>query len=119
MTRSTLRPLLGRSGSIKADRGGRIYMDVGRNTPGATVAAPYAVRPRPGAPVSVPCTWGEIERGEAEPQTFTLTGMARRLESTGDLWAEMLGQSLDRPLRALRSLGIDLEAPVIRRFGGR
>jgi bifunctional non-homologous end joining protein LigD len=34
---------------IKADRGGRIYMDIGRNTPGATVAAPYAVRPKPGA----------------------------------------------------------------------
>ena len=33
---------------IKADRGSRIYMDVGRNTPGATFAAPYAVRPKPG-----------------------------------------------------------------------
>ena len=73
----------------KADRGGRIYMDVGRNNPGATFAAVYAVRAKPGAPVSAPCTWEEIERGKVGPQTFTLRTMARRMKDVGDLWADL------------------------------
>ena len=60
----------------KADRGGRILVDIGRNRPGATFAAAYTVRARPGAPVSAPCTWEEIERGDVGPQTFTLRTMA-------------------------------------------
>ena len=44
----------------KADRGRRILVDTGRNGYSATVAAAYAVRPKPGAPVSAPCTWDEI-----------------------------------------------------------
>ena len=56
----------------KADRGRRIYVDTGRNGYSATFAAPYAVRAKPGAPVSAPCTWEEIERGEVGPATFTL-----------------------------------------------
>ena len=45
----------------KAERGGRIYVDVGRNGYSATFAAAYSVRPKPGAPVSAPCRWDEIE----------------------------------------------------------
>lgn len=75
----------------KADRGGRIYLDTGRNRPGATFAAAYTVRARPGAPVSAPCTWDEIERGAVGPQTFTLRTMADRLAATGDLWNDLAG----------------------------
>ncbi len=71
----------------KADRGGRILVDTGRNARGATFAAVYAVRARPGAPVSAPCTWEEIERGTVGPRTFTLRTMAARLSEVGDLWA--------------------------------
>ena len=71
----------------KADRGGRIFLDTGRNRPGATVAAAYTIRPRPGGPVSAPCTWEEIEAGRVEPQTFTLRTMPARLAAVGDLWA--------------------------------
>jgi bifunctional non-homologous end joining protein LigD len=71
----------------KADRGGRIFLDTGRNRPGATVAAAYTIRPRPGAPVSAPCTWEEIDAGRVEPQTFTLRRMPARLAAVGDLWA--------------------------------
>jgi bifunctional non-homologous end joining protein LigD len=74
----------------KADRGGRILIDTGRNEFGATYAAPYAVRPKTGAPVSAPCTWEEIESGEAGPQTFTLRMMAERLAAEADLWAALL-----------------------------
>ena len=73
----------------KADRGGRILVDTGRNGYSATFAAAYAVRARTGAPVSAPCTWDEIERGVVGPQTFTLRTMAARIAEVGELWADM------------------------------
>ena len=73
----------------KADRGGRILVDTGRNEFGATFAATYAVRPKPNAPVSAPCTWDEVASGAAAPQTFTLRTMPARLDSIGDVWATL------------------------------
>jgi bifunctional non-homologous end joining protein LigD len=74
----------------KAARRGRILIDTARNRQGATFAAAYTVRARPGAPVSAPCTWEEIERGTVQPTTFTLRKMAARLGEVGDLWAELV-----------------------------
>ena len=71
----------------KADRGRRILVDTGRNGYSATFAATYAVRAKPGAPVSAPCTWEEITRGEVGPQTFTLRTMKDRISAVGDLWS--------------------------------
>jgi bifunctional non-homologous end joining protein LigD len=71
---------------IKADRAGRIFIDTGRNAPGATCAAVYAVRPKPAAPVSAPCTWPEIEDESVGPRTFTLRTVRDRLSAVGDLW---------------------------------
>lgn len=85
----------------KADRGGRILIDTGRNGYSATFAAPYAVRPRPGAPVSAPCTWAEIEQGEVGPRSFTLRTVPGRVAEAGDLWAGMDGHA--RPLRDARA----------------
>ena len=48
---------------------------------------PFA--PEPGAPISAPCTWEEIEKGDVAPQTFTLKTIADRIDSVGDLWADM------------------------------
>ena len=89
----------------KADRGGRIYVDTGRNGWSATFAAAYAVRAKPGAPVSAPCTWDEIERGEVGPRTFTVRTMAARMAACGDLWAELprQRQSLDGAIAMLRT----------------
>jgi bifunctional non-homologous end joining protein LigD len=81
----------------KADRGGRILVDTGRNEFGATYAATYAVRPKPKAPVSAPCTWEEVESGRAQPQTFTLRTMAERLDAVGDLWSELHRMPLALP----------------------
>ena len=86
----------------KADRGGRIYVDTGRNAYSATLAAAYAVRARPGAPVSAPCTWRELERGLVTPRTFTLRTMASRIADVGDLWADMRKRSRRRPMERLR-----------------
>ncbi len=89
---------------LKVDRGGRIFVDTGRNGYGATFAAAYAVRPRPGAPVSAPCTWEELERGEVEPRTFDLRNMADRMARVGDLWADLhaAGGSVRAAMDALR-----------------
>jgi bifunctional non-homologous end joining protein LigD len=75
----------------KAERGGRILVDTGRNNYSATFAAAYAVRARPGAPVSAPCSWEEVESGAAVPAGFTLRGMPERLAERGDAWSDMLG----------------------------
>lgn len=88
----------------KADRRGRIYVDTGRNGYSATFAAAYAVRAKPRAPVSAPCTWEEIERGEVLPQSFTVRTMAARVAAVGDLWAEM-----PKRRRSLRRAIIKLE----------
>jgi len=88
----------------KVDRGGRILVDTGRNGYSATYAATYTVRAKPGAPVSAPCTWEEIEKGEVGPKTFTLRTMAQRIADTGDLWSEMLKKKVSLK-RALERLG--------------
>ena len=105
----------------KADRGGRILVDTGRNGYSATFAAAYAVRAKPGAPVSAPCTWEELERGGVGPRTFTLRTMADRIAEVGDLWSNLRkrkgnarrssddkewsqGWSLRRPMAQLRRL---------------
>ena len=90
----------------KANRNGRIYVDTGRNGYGATFAAAYAVRARRGAPVSAPCRWDEIERGEVHPQTFTLRNMRDRIAQVGDVWSDMRrrGRSLTRPMEKLSRL---------------
>ena len=89
---------------LKVDRGGRVLVDTGRNGWSATFAAAYTVRARPGAPVSAPCTWAEVERGEVAPRSFTLRSMPERLAAVGDLWADLLtsGQSLREPLERLQ-----------------
>jgi bifunctional non-homologous end joining protein LigD len=91
----------------KANRQGRIYVDTGRNGYTATFAAAYTVRARRGAPVSAPCTWEEMERGEVHPGSFTLRTMLERVSAVGDLWGGMRrrARSLKRPMERLRALG--------------
>ena len=88
----------------KADRGGRIYVDTGRNGFSATFAATYAVRAKPGAPVSAPCTWDELESGAVAPRTFTLRTMPDRVAEVGDLWSDIRrqGHSLRVPMERLK-----------------
>ena len=81
----------------KQDRRGRILIDTGRNRYSATFAAAYAVRAKPGAPVSAPCTWDEVESGDVGPQTFRLRDMSARVADVGDLWSDL--RSRKRSLR--------------------
>ena len=100
----------------KIDRKGRIYVDVGRNGYSATFAAAYTVRAKRGAPVSAPCTWEEVERGEANPQTFTLRNMPERVAKIGDVWSDMLrrGRSLKRATEKLRRSATESLQPTVR-----
>jgi bifunctional non-homologous end joining protein LigD len=90
----------------KKDRGRRILVDTGRNGWSATHAAAYAVRAKPGAPVSAPCTWEELDSGKVGPRSFTLRNMAARVDRVGDLWADMRKRkrSLRRPIERLLKL---------------
>jgi len=92
----------------KVDRRGRILVDTGRNDYSATFAAAYTVRARPGAPVSTPCTWEEVERGEVSPRSFTIRNMAQRVATVGDLWSNLpkTKRSLRLPIERLAKLSL-------------
>jgi bifunctional non-homologous end joining protein LigD len=87
----------------KAKRGTRVYVDIGRNAFGQTAVPAYAVRARPGAPVSTPITWDELSR--VEPARFTLTSVRRRLAQRADPWADVRrnAQGIGRARRRLQA----------------
>jgi bifunctional non-homologous end joining protein LigD len=69
---------------------GMIYVDHMQNARGKSVVAPYSVRPKPGATVSAPLEWKEVERKRIKTSDFHLKNMLRRLERKGDLFAAVL-----------------------------
>jgi bifunctional non-homologous end joining protein LigD len=73
----------------KEKRGGRLFLDVNRNGRAQTAVPPYAVRPRPGAPVATPVRWDEVEDDTLRPDRWTLATVRDRLESAGDVWARI------------------------------
>ncbi|MEA2323728.1 MAG: bifunctional non-ous end joining protein LigD [Solirubrobacteraceae bacterium] len=73
----------------KEKRAGRLFVDVNRNAWAMTAVPPYAVRPRPGAPVAAPLRWEELEDRELTPGRWTLRTMPARLERDGDPWAQI------------------------------
>jgi bifunctional non-homologous end joining protein LigD len=85
-------------------RRGRVYIDFLQNSRGQTMAAPYSLRPVPGAPVSTPLNWREVGP-KLVPARFTIETIRRRLDRVGDLWQHLLGpgMKLDVALRALRA----------------
>lgn len=79
----------------KGKRTGKVFIDHNRNASGQTVAAPYSVRPRPGAPISAPLAWSELD--DAENGQWTIANIWDRLVRHGDLFAPVAagGQILD------------------------
>jgi bifunctional non-homologous end joining protein LigD len=71
----------------KADRGGRARLDYTQNAPIKTLVAPYAVRPRPGAPVSAPIHWEELDAPDLAPDRWTIRNVVERVAGIGDPWA--------------------------------
>jgi bifunctional non-homologous end joining protein LigD len=77
-----------------ADRGGNMYIDFLQNRPQATVAAPYSLRPKPGATVSAPLYWEEVKKG-LKLSNFTLRNMPSRLQKEGDIFKGVLGKGIN------------------------
>lgn len=89
-----------------ADRGGRLYLDTGRNAYAQSAAPPYAVRARPRAPVATPITWRELDRPSLDARSYRVDNVFRRLARTGDPWRGLArrGQSLTRARATLTKL---------------
>lgn len=86
------------------ERAGRLYFDFLQNRPQATLAAPYSVRPKPGATVSMPLHWDEVKHG-LKMKDFTLANVPGLLEERGDLFKGVLdkGINMSTALKKLRS----------------
>jgi bifunctional non-homologous end joining protein LigD len=95
----------------KAKRQGRLLLDTGRNGYAQTAVAPYSVRPRPDAPVATPIDWDEL--GRAEPRSYTVANLRRRLARKPDPWAAMADRAA--PFDAVRARLDELLAEAARR----
>jgi DNA ligase D len=69
----------------KEERGERIFVDYNQNARDRTIASPYSVRPKPGAPVSAPLLWDELP--DIQPEDFTIATMPARFAEVGDHFA--------------------------------
>jgi bifunctional non-homologous end joining protein LigD len=89
----------------KEKRDGRILVDTARNTYAQTAVPPYAVRPRPGAPVATPIDWDELSDSKLRPDRWTLKNVLRRLGAKGDPWADIqsYARGISRARRRLQS----------------
>ena len=86
----------------KAKRRG-VLIDSNQNGEGKTIASVYSVRPNPGAPVSTPLRWDEVNE-RLDPSIYTMDVVRARIEQHGDLFAGVLTtrQSLADALKAVR-----------------
>jgi bifunctional non-homologous end joining protein LigD len=71
----------------KSERGGKARLDYTQNAAIKTLVAPYAVRPRPGAPVSAPIRWEELDAPDLAPDRWTIRTIVERVDVLGDLYA--------------------------------
>jgi bifunctional non-homologous end joining protein LigD len=90
----------------KAERGGRILVDIMRNNYAQTAVPPYAVRPRPRAPVATPIEWDELSDLNLRPDRWTVRNVLDRLERDGDPWSHVgaHARGLSAPSKRLQTL---------------
>ncbi|HET6380177.1 MAG TPA: DNA ligase D [candidate division Zixibacteria bacterium] len=81
----------------KRDRKGRARLDYTQNAVNKTLVAPYSVRPAPGAPVSVPIKWEELEDPDLRSDRWTIGTVFDRLAEVGDLFAPALELEQELP----------------------
>src|ERR687886_730275 len=94
------RPELMTAAWWKEERGRRVFIDFNQNAPHKTIFGAWSVRARPGAQVSTPFSWEELDT--IHPDDLTIATVPRRVATQGDPWATMADhpQSLE-PLLAL------------------
>jgi bifunctional non-homologous end joining protein LigD len=80
-----------------AEREGRARLDFTQNAINKTLVAPFSVRPRPGAPVSVPITWEELDDPDLRPDRWTIVDVGARLVEHGDPLAPLIGRQQELP----------------------
>jgi bifunctional non-homologous end joining protein LigD len=73
---------------LKANRGGRVFIDTNRNGYAQLVAPAYAVRARKGAPVSAPLAWSELRKKTLRSSSYTIRNLFQRLEKVADPWSD-------------------------------
>ncbi|HEX3425016.1 MAG TPA: DNA polymerase ligase N-terminal domain-containing protein [Acidimicrobiales bacterium] len=82
------------------ERRGRARLDYTQNAINKTLVAPYSPRPAPGAPVSAPIDWDELDDPSLRPDGFTLRSIVPRIAERGDLFRPVL--HMDQRLPAMR-----------------
>ncbi|RWY52284.1 DNA ligase D [Mucilaginibacter gilvus] len=87
------------------NRHGKMYLDFLQNRPGATIAGPYSLRPKPGATISMPLHWDEVKPG-LTMKHFTIHNSIARLKKEGDLFKGVLGEGIDleKTIKKARSI---------------
>ena len=80
--------------SLSKRKKNQIYVDYLQNRIGQTLACAYSARPKPGATVSTPLDWGEVQHG-LSPKDFTIKNIFGRLEKKGDLFKGVLGKGIN------------------------
>ena len=98
---------------VIAKRGARVFVDVGQTGRSRTIVAPWALRAKPGAPVSMPLLWEELSE-ELDPKVYNLYTARERYDAVGDPMAGLLTEKPD----VGRALG-RLSAEVTRASGGK
>jgi bifunctional non-homologous end joining protein LigD len=95
----------------KVERPGRVFIDYLRNAHGATAVCAYSTRARPGAHVSVPVTWEELERG-LDPAAFDVRSVPARLAALGaDPWSGYETARVRLDGAALAAVGASASVP--------
>ncbi len=87
------------------NRNGNMYIDFLQNRPQATVAAPYSLRPKPGAPVSMPLHWEEVKKG-LKITDFNMKNAIARMRKEGDLFKGVIGKGINmqKAIKKLESM---------------
>lgn len=83
----------------------KIYLDYLQNRRGQTLASVYSLRPKNGAPVSMPLEWSELKSG-LKPTDFNIENALDRVKKNGDLFKPVLGKGIDM-LKALELLHVE------------
>lgn len=79
---------------IIKNRNNKLYLDFLQNRPQATLAAPYSLRPKPDATVSMPLHWDEVVKG-LQVKDFTIFNAVERLQKQGDIFSPVLGKGVN------------------------
>jgi bifunctional non-homologous end joining protein LigD len=81
-----------------AKRGGKLRIDYTQNIVNKTLAGPYTLRPAPGAPVSIPIAWEELDDRRLRPDGWNIANAEARVRETGDLFRGLLRADQDLPV---------------------